>query len=76
MNTDLKQVLIADNIAQSALCWHMRSVRQYDEAFDCGQLVLQLEHCLNEGCVQYEVLPFGMVYNVFKLALKQPVVYK
>ena len=76
MRSDLKQVLIADNIAQSALCWHMRSVCQYDEAFDCGQLVLQLEHYFNKGGVQYEVLPFGMVYNVLKLALKQPVVYK
>ena len=51
---------------------HALSVCQYDEALDCGALVLQAGHEVHKHRVQHDVLILSMVDNVLQVCFKQP----
>ena len=60
------------HVLELAVLWHVLSVRKNNEAFDSGQLALQLDHQINKNRVQHDELVLCVVDDVLQLCLEQP----
>ena len=72
VTTHLQQVIVAKHVVQLGVFGHVLSVCEDDVPLDSGESALHLDHKVDKGGIQHNVLILGMVDNILQLLLKQP----